>query len=171
MQPTPPRSRGPLVIIAVAAAVAVIGYLAWPHLHHSHEHAHGSADGGSPVLVLDDGKPWSTDEALRTGMQRMRGAIALVLENHRQGRLRPEETELLATTVQDSVNYLIQNCRLEPKADAVLHVFITELLEGATLVNAQPPAPAGFEKLAHALSEYPKYFDHPGWVPLPGAGT
>lgn len=170
MQSTNLRSRRPFVIVAIVAVLAVIGFLAWPHLHHAHGHSHGSADGDSPVLVLNDGKPWSTDEALRTGMQRMREAIALGLDKHRQGRLQPEDTAMLATAVQDNVNYLIQNCRLEPKADAVLHVFITGLLGGAALVNAKPPASEGFEKLAHALSEYPKYFDHPGWVPLPGAG-
>lgn len=169
MQPTESRSRSLLIGVAALLILGVGGYFAWSHLQHAHGHSHGSADGDVPVLVLNDGKRWSTDEALRTGMQRMRDAVALVLEKHRQGQLQPEETAQLATAVQDNVNYLIQNCRLEPKADAVLHVFITELLGGATLVNAKPPAPAGFEKLAHALNEYPKYFDHPGWVPLPGA--
>lgn len=168
MQPTASRSRNLLIGAAVLLILAVGGYFVWSHLHHAHGHSHGSEDGDAPVLVLNDGKRWSTDEALRTGMQRMRDAAALALDKQRQGPLQPEESARLATAVQDNVNYLIQNCRLEPKADAVLHVFITELLEGASLVNAKPPAPAGLEKLAHALNEYPKYFDHPGWVPIPG---
>ena len=168
MQPTESRSRILLIGASVLLILAVAGYFAWSHLHRAHGHSHGSPDGDAPVLVLYDGKQWATDEALRTGMQRMRDATVLVLEKQRQGPLQPEETAKLAAAVQDNVNYLIQNCRLEPKADAVLHVFITELLEGATLVNAKPPAPAGLEKLTHALNEYPKYFDHPGWVQIPG---
>lgn len=160
-------SRKTLSVAVIVAALAAVGYLAWPHLHRAHSHAHDSAHDHTAVLSLDDGRRWATDEPLRQGMQRIRDAVAAALASHVQGGLSTEQANALTTTVQDNINFLIQNCRLEPKADAVLHVFITDLLAGATMVSADPASHAGFEKLANALREYPKYFDHPGWAPIP----
>lgn len=159
-------SRKTLSVTAIVAALAALGYIALPHLHRAHSHAHDSAHENTAVLSLDDGKRWVTDEPLRQGMLRIRDAVAAALASHAQGGLSKEHANALTTTVQNNINYLIQNCRLEPKADAVLHVFITDLISGATMVGADPAAHAGFEKLRHALGEYPRYFDHPGWVPI-----
>jgi hypothetical protein len=118
-------------------------------------------------LALHDGKRWATDESLRIGMQRIRDAVAPALARQDQARLHPEQAKALADAMQENVTFLIQNCKLAPEADAVLHVLITELLEGAALLSANPPSGEGVAKLAHALREYPKYFEHPGWSPLP----
>ncbi len=160
-------SRKTLSVAVIVAALATLGYLAWPHLHRAHSHAHDSAHDHTAVLSLDGGKRWATDEPLRQGMQRIRDAVSTNLESHVRGGLSTEQAKALTTVVQDNINYLIQNCRLEPKADAVLHVFITDLLSGATMVGADPASHAGFEKLRQALREYPEYFDHPGWAPIP----
>ena len=162
-------SRKPLMIAVVGTAVAVLGYFGWSHLNPAHSHDHDSAHDhdNAAVLSLDNGKPWATDEPLRQGIQRIRDAVASTMESHGRGDLRTEQAKALATAVEDNVNFLIQNCKLEPKADAVLHVFITDLLSGSAMVGADPASHAGFEKLAQALREYPKYFDHPGWTPIP----
>jgi len=40
-------------------------------------------------------------------------------------------------------------------------------MAGAAQVAANPSSDEGVMKLAHALAEYPKYFDHQNWRPLP----
>ncbi|MER2528949.1 MAG: hypothetical protein ABTR07_13560 [Candidatus Competibacter denitrificans] len=42
-----------------------------------------------------------------------------------------EQGQQLAAGVQEQVSFLITNCKLEPKADAVLHGLIGGLLEGS----------------------------------------
>ena len=73
----------------------------------------------------------------------------------------------MADSMQKHVTHLMHNCKLAPQADAALHVLITELMEDAALVAANPQSEAGRSKLANALRNYPKYFDHPNWRPLP----
>jgi hypothetical protein len=156
----------------VAAALVVIaltggGVGLWSHIRaahghghdhagHAHDHGHGAA-----VLALNDGKRWETDQPLRTGMQRIRDASSGVIAAERP--LTKEEAKALATALQDAVGYLMQNCRLEPRADATLHVLITDLLSGAGLLAENPSSPEGAALILRALQRYPEYFDHPGW--------
>lgn len=154
----------PLMITIAVIVLAGVAYFAWRHHHDSHGHAgHDVA-----TLSLDDGKPWATDAPLRLGMQRIRDAVAGALAHQATGGLNPAQAKLLTTALGDNVRFLIQNCRLEPKADAVLHVFITELMEGSAMLEADPASLPGLEKLTHVLRQYPVYFQHPEWVPLPG---
>lgn len=157
----------PLISGFLVIALVGVSYVVWTHLHHGHAGAHDHSDHGAAVLSLNDGKLWATDEPLRIGMQRIRDAVAPALANRDQAHPDPEQSKALADTVQENVNFLIQNCKLAPEADAVLHVLITELLEGAALASANSPSGEGVVKLAHALREYPQYFEHPGWSPLP----
>lgn len=156
-----------LVAAFLAVVLVTLGYAVWIRFHQSHDHAHGPDDHGVSMLSLNGGKLWATDEPLRIGMQRIRDAVAPALVSYDQGNLHPEQAKALAEAVQGNVTYLIQNCKLAPKADAVLHIFITELMEGVALLSASPSPNGGVAKLAEALREYPKYFDHPGWSPLP----
>lgn len=166
MQLSTPKILRLLVASLLAAVLVALGYAVWTHFHQSHDHAHGPDDHGVSILALSDGKRWATDEPLRIGMQRIRDAVAPALASHDQAHLNPEQAKTLTNTVQENVTFLIQNCKLAPEADAVLHVLITELLDGAALVSANPPSVEGVAKLAHALREYPKYFEHPGWSPF-----
>ncbi len=70
--------------------------------------------------------------------------------------------------MQDTVTYLMQNCRLAPEADANLHLIINDLLAGAGLLTAGSPG-NGVTKLTQALQIYARLFNHPDWHPLPAA--
>ncbi len=164
-----------------------------PHVHapalHSaaghdagHAHEHGSEATG---LTLDDGgRKWATDEALRTGMQAIRAQLMALPEP-----ALPEQRQQLAAGIRDQVSYLIAHCKLEPRADAVLHVLIGQLLAGADALEtagnntpgseaagaenvasrtAQTGKPDAIQALHSALADYGQYFDHPGWTATPG---
>jgi hypothetical protein len=161
------KNRWPLIALFLVIVLVGLSYAIRTHLQHGHAGAHDHSDHGAAALSLNEGKRWATDEPLRIGMQRIRDVVAQTLATSEPSALPPAQAKILADTVQENVTYLIQNCQLEPKADATLHILINELMAGAAATTANPASGDGALKLAEALREYPKYFDHPGWNPLP----
>jgi len=153
----------PVVVVAVAG-VAVDG---WLHFHDGHDATHHS-DHAPAALALNEGQRWTTDAPLRTGMQGIRNAVNPALAAHAEKRLTAEAATALAGTVQTQVNHLFENCKLPPKADATLHVIITDLLSGSAQLAGNPASAEGATLLAQALQRYPEYFDHPEWSPSSG---
>ena len=127
----------------------------------SAEHQHGDMHS---VLRLDQGKPWATDAALVEGMERIREAVnkasALPV-------LDADSAAALAQSVRGQVDFLVANCRLEPDADATLHVFIAQLLKAAAALQENPASTLALSQMQQTLREYPRYFAHPGWQPEP----
>jgi flagellar basal body-associated protein FliL len=165
-----PRTRTILVALLVILFVGV-GFLLRGHFKEGHGHAHAHEESGATALSLNNGKRWDTDLPLRTGMQRIRDAASPVLAAHAKRSVSPNDAKALSASIQEHVNFLIQNCKLEPKADAALHILITDLLRGGALLAADPASPEGATLLTQALRQYPDYFDHPGWTPLPAGGV
>lgn len=161
-----PRKRSSLFGVLTALVVAGVAVGLWTHFHGQHAAGHEHGEHGKAALTHNDGKRWETDLPLRTGMQRIRDAVAPVVLAQAAGRLTASDAERLATTIQENVNYLIANCKLAPKADATLHVIITDLLSGSGMLKAEPASSAGSSLLVHALSRYADYFAHPDWRPL-----
>ena len=130
---------------------------------HSHGHAH---DMEKPVqLTLNDGKKWTTDNSLRQGMDRIRDALNAELPAIHSGKAAAEQYQALAQKVNDQLAFMVKNCKLEPKADAVLHLILADIIAGADIMQAQQGGEAhrGAVKIVHALENYASYFDHPGW--------
>jgi len=77
--------------------------------------------------------------------------------------------------VNDQLAFMVKNCKLEPKADAVpvLHLILADIIAGAGILQAQHGGEAhqGVVKIVHALENYASYFDHPGWQGLKQAAT
>ena len=124
-----------------------------------HDHAPQEAGG----LVLNEGERWATDAALREGMNRVRASFAEVLPAYKRGELSPEASTDAARAIDDHVAFLVENCKLEPAADAVLHVLVAELLQGTATLRKAPASPEGLPRIHGVLRDYPRYFDHPGW--------
>ncbi len=126
---------------------------------HAHDHDHGD-HATAAALVLNDGKKWAIDAPLRDGMQRIQALTAPL----RAGQsLTPEQAKSIASGVQGQVAYLIDHCKLEPQADAVLHVLIGDLMTGADALATAPAPERGITLIRQALEQYPRYFEHPGW--------
>src|SRR3989338_6260394 len=130
---------------------------------HSHGHAH---DMEKPVqLTLDHGKKWATNDSLRQGMSRIRDALNAELPAIHSGKAAAEQYQALAQKVNGQLAFMVKNCKLEPKADAVLHLILADIIAGADIMQAQHGGEAhrGAVKIVHALENYAGYFDHPGW--------
>ena len=161
MNPRASPRRWPFIAAFIIFIVLVeSSYLIWSHFREAHDHG----DHGAPGLTLNGGQRWATDEPLRLGMQRIRDAVAL---QNDASNLSPVRAMALANTVRENVKYLFENCHLAPEADATLHVIINDLMAGASLLTTEGQSGEGLARLRHALGEYPRYFNHPNWNPLP----
>ena len=127
---------------------------------HGHDDAH-ARHADADLLQLDDGRPWAVDAALVEGMQRIRDAVAAA---QAVAPLDAAAADALAQSVEDQVAFLIAHCRLEPAADATLHVLIARLLGAAHALRTDPATPDGLPVMLDTLDLYPRYFAHPGWM-------
>jgi len=150
-----------LTAFAVTIALAAAGntFAADPHQH---------AAGEPTKLMLDHGRKRPTDEPLRKGMTEIRGALDAKHEATRKGTMKPADYEALGKAVETQVATIVAQCKLEPAADANLHLIVAELLAGADAMKGKSKATpaAGAAQAIGAVNEYGRYFNHPGWKPL-----
>jgi hypothetical protein len=148
-----------------AAALAVV---CWTPALAQETHTHGPGT-GLHGLTLNAGQKWATDEHLRKAMGRIRDGMNPSIREIHQGRLAAPQYAALAKLASDEVAYMVANCKLEPKADAQLHVLIAAILEGADAMagkSRQVTRQQGAAKVIGALESYGMYFDDPSWKPL-----
>lgn len=150
----------------VAAAIAAALVLGPVPLAIAQTPAHGHAD--APTLILDHGKRWPTDAPLRHHMNDIRATMAGSLARIEQGTLPRADYVKIGASVESKVASIIADCKLPPEADAMLHVIVAGLVDGADVMqgkSAGEPA-AGAHKVVTALDNYAQYFDHAGFEPL-----
>ena len=129
-------------------------------------HEHGAAPA---KLMLNDGSKWATDAPLRKGMESIRSAIDASLHEIHAGKLSEAGYNDLAKRVNTEVGGVVANCKLEPKADAQLHLVIADMLQGAEAMEGKAKKvkrQAGAVTVLAALDKYATYFDHPNWEPI-----
>jgi len=153
------RSLGAMLAAAVLTAGALAGTAAWAAAEHSHGHdAH--------ALELNAGKKWATDDPLRQGMTKIRDAVDAKLPAVHRGKMSTAQYAALGGEIDAQIAHIVQNCKLDPKADEVLHVILADLMEGNEILQgkkAKQKRSAGVVKIVHSLEQYGNYFDHPGW--------
>lgn len=150
-------------LLAVGLLAAGGPAVAAGHDHDHHDHA------GQPAkLQLDQGRKWPTDAALRASMAALRAAFAERLAAIHGGRLGTDEYKALGAKVDTEVASIVALCKLEPKADAMLHIVVADLVAGAEIMQgkARGKPPAGAHRAVTALNDYGRFFDHPDWKPL-----
>ncbi|MEO7008636.1 MAG: hypothetical protein ABI156_05750 [Caldimonas sp.] len=149
-------------LAATALAAAFTTFAAAPAQAQTHSH-----DATAPTtLSLDHGRKWATDAPLRDGMNRIRTLVEPQLGTAHAGKLSPAQYAALAGQVETEVGGIVANCKLEPKADAVLHIVIGEIGAGTDAMagkTAQQRPQQGLVQIAKALNDYAGYFDHPGF--------
>lgn len=126
-------------------------------------HQHGHDEHATSMLSLDQGKKWQTDAPLRQGMKNINDAVMNAVSAFHNQTLTKTDAVKLAEYINGQVEYLVANCKLEPQADAVLHVFIGDLLTGADKLSKEPLSNQGLPHIVKVLQQYPNYFDHQGW--------
>jgi len=126
-----------------------------------HQHSHGHDENAVSGLSLDNGEKWQTDAPLRQGMQHINTAVMDAVPAYHHETLTRTEAETLAKEITSQVDYIISNCKLEPAADASLHVLIGSLLSAADKVSKEPLSAQGMPRLVETLQLYQDYFEHP----------
>lgn len=150
--PVPALLGALILVVAIPVAAAAT---------HHHE---GNA-GGAARLELNAGKKWASDAHLRQAMSAINEAMARALPQIHADRFAPADYQALAATVGDKVAYAVANCRLEPKADAMLHLILADLVAGAETMGSGKDKPRhdGAVQVLGALKAYGRHFRHPGW--------
>lgn len=152
---------------ATVMAAVLAATLAGPALAQTAAHNH---DGAEPdTLSLNQGRKWATDEPLRDGMVRIRNLVEPRLGAAHAGKLTAVQYRELAAQVETEVGAIVANCKLEPEADAMLHLLIADLGAGTDAMagkNAKLRPALGLVKIVQAVNAYGRHFDHPGFAPI-----
>lgn len=159
------KTNRALAILSILACCLGTGsHAAWAQ-GNGHDHsAHQAAE--TQHLKLNHGKKWATDANLRLGMERIRDALSADMAAIHSGKMPAKQYQGLVQKVNDQISFMVQNCKLDKEADAVLHLVLAELVSGADAISAADDDHSrhlGVEKILHGLNDYATYFEHPGW--------
>lgn len=150
--------------LLLAPALALI--LAAPLSTMAAESAHAGHDASATKIELNAGKKWQSDASLRRAMGTMQQQLSTALPRAHAGKLTPEQFQALGADLTAQIAYIVQNCKLEPKADAQLHVLIGQLGQGIDAIEGKEGdahRAAGVVKAVQALNTYGTHFEHAGW--------
>lgn len=136
-----------------------------PALAAEQHHHHGDGASAGQKLQLNAGKKWATDAPLRQSMTAVNQSMAKALPLIHKERFTDADFAALAATIRQKVAYAIEHCKLEPAADAMLHLVIAELMAGADAMEGKTTDSRhdGAVRVLQALKSYGQYFQHPDW--------
>lgn len=128
--------------------------------------AHDHGKPGPHKLTLNAGKKWGTDEALRKAMGAIQAAASQTLPAAHAGKASAADYGAFGKEVTAQVTYMVENCKLDPQADAQLHLIVADLMAGVEAAegkHGEKKRASGVVKVAQAANAYGKHFDHAGW--------
>lgn len=151
------------LLLTAMLGLTAMSQAATPHEDHA-AHAQGAA-----TLQLNAGKKWETDAPLRQSMEKIRRTMEAALHDIHENRLAAAGYGKLAHQVENEVGAIVSNCKLEPKADAQLHLIVADLLAGAEQMAGKVKKAKrqnGAVKVIGALDNYARYFDDANFRPI-----
>lgn len=156
-----PSKKIVAILFAAALGMNANVVLAEEHNHEHHQHH----DEGTAQLTLNDGNKWDTDANLRQAMSRIRHALSGQLHVIHSGKATTKQYQTLAQKINDEIAFMVKNCKLDPKADEMLHLVLADIIGGADAMAGNDPAEAraGAEMVAAALEQYGAFFNHADW--------
>jgi hypothetical protein len=155
-----------LPVLALTLGFGATGACAAVPSAVKHEHSHHGPAAGP---TLDHGRKWASDEPLRKAMGNIRDLVAASLNVIHENKLADAGYGELAGKIANEVEYLVNNCKLEPKADAQLHRILADIFEGVEAMGGKREKMKrrdGAVKVIGALERYAATFDDVGWKPL-----
>ena len=154
------KTKFSVLLASLALALSANGHAADAH-HHD---GHGSAT--PQPLQLNAGQKWATDAPLRQAMNDINQAMVKALPLIHKNQFGDEAYQALAATVSQKVAYTVEHCKLEPQADAMLHLVIADLMAGAETMEGKTANSRhdGAVRVLQALKAYGQYFQHPDWI-------
>lgn len=154
--------KSPLVLLLAVALSLPLASLA---AADAHDHGQSSTQ----TLELNAGKKWGTDDALRQAMSTIRTSVSQMLPMAHSGKARVADYEAFSKDITAQVTYMVENCKLDPKADEQLHIIIGDIMNGVEAAEGkegkegEKKRASGVVTVAQAANAYGKHFDHGGW--------
>jgi len=142
------------ILIATLSTAVLLSMSVKIALAQEHHHEHSAE--APAQLTLNNGKKWDTDDNLRQGMSRIRDALSAELHAIHSGKATAEQYRALAQKTNDQIAFMVKNCKLDPKADAMLHLVLADIIAGADAMAEKDISHArkGAEKIARELDCY-----------------
>ena len=151
--------KSPFVLLLAVALSSPLAALAAADAHnHSTSAPH--------KLELNAGKKWSTDGALRQGMSSIRASVSQMLPSAHSGKATAADYDAFGKAVTAQITYIVETCKLDPKADEQLHTIVADILNGVEAAEGkqgEKKRASGVVKVAQAANAYGTHFDHAGW--------
>jgi hypothetical protein len=113
-------------------------------------------------IVLNDGAKWQGDQNMLTGMSAIHGTMSANLDAIHAGSLPADAARGMAADVQKQIDFMVENCVLEPEVDEQFHIILGEVMTGVSALEEGEVEP-GAVKIVQALNAYGEHFEHPGW--------
>jgi hypothetical protein len=148
----------PFTAFALALALA----LGTPGIVAAQTHAHDGSSGTAIEITLNNGAKWHGDQNMITGMTTIHGTMAANLEAIHAGTLSTDTGKEIAADIQKQLDFMIENCVLEPEVDEQFHVVLGEVMTGVSALE-EGEAETGAVTIVQALNAYGEHFEHPGW--------
>ena len=146
----------PLAVLTLALSLAT-GGIAIAETQSHDDHAADVLE-----LVLNDGAKWQGDQNMLTGMDAIHNVITANLDAVHDGTVTPEVTAAMAADVQTQLDFMIENCELEPEVDEQFHHVLGQVMDGVASLEEGEAVP-GASAIIAALNAYGAHFEHPGW--------
>ena len=156
-------------LLASTLAAAVMAVALGVPVAAAQSAAHDHAAATPHELTLNQGRKWATDEPLRAGMSRIRNLVEPQLDAAHADKLTPAQYRELAAQIETEVGSIVANCKLEPDADAMLHLLIADLTSATEAMsgnNAKVRPALGLIGVAETVNQYGSHFDHPDFTPI-----
>ena len=128
-------------------------------------HNHDGQEATVAALVLDEGAKWQGDQNMIDGMTAIRTVMATNLDAIHANALTGAQAKGVAADVGRQLDFMIENCDLEPAADEQFHLVLAQVMDGASALEAGD-VETGAVAIVQALNAYGAHFEHPGWEPL-----
>ena len=151
--------KSPFVLLLAIALSSPLAALAAADAHD-----HGNA--APHKLELNAGKKWGTDNALRQGMSSIHASVVQTLPAAHAGKATAADYDAFGKDVTAQVTYIVENCKLDPKADEQLHIIVADILNGVEAAEGKQgdmKRASGVVKVAQAANAYGKHFSDAGW--------
>lgn len=121
---------------------------------HSHSH-----EGHNTQMVLNEGKKWQSDQTLKVNMAALEEKFDSVHKLFETKKVKSSDYKMLAKQIGDSTSQIVKNCKLEPKADATLHVVLGKLLAAQENLKNPKKRIVALREIHESLNLYHEYFE------------
>ncbi|HEX2530519.1 MAG TPA: hypothetical protein VHK70_03525 [Burkholderiaceae bacterium] len=155
--------------IALLAAIALALPLTTMAAESGHDHGHDGHGAAPAKLELNAGKKWEIDEPMHKAMNEIKSQIETALPAAHSGKMTNAQYNALAKGLTNQTTFIVQNCKLDPKADAQFHILLGEMISGIDTIEgkqAKTKRAKGVVKFVEVLDAYGKHFNHAGWTPI-----